>query len=100
MKFYPKFKISLLAILVALLGYSVQASAGGTLRIDEVAVGELDPGKASDYADSILMFNVFTEHPGLLEITIVLSLLVGIAIWQKLRQAALVMGGIYIVYIV
>ena len=45
------------------------------------------------------MFNVFTEHPGLLEITIVLSLLVGIAIWQKLRQAALVMGGIYIVYI-
>ena len=46
------------------------------------------------------MFNVFTDHPGLLEITIVLSLLVGIAIWQKLRQAALVMGGIYIVYIV
>jgi len=45
------------------------------------------------------MFNVFTEHPGLLEITIVLSLLVGIAIWQKLHQAALVMGGIYIVYI-
>lgn len=45
------------------------------------------------------MFNVFTDHPGLLEITIVLSLLVGIAIWQKLRQAALVMGGIYIVYI-
>ena len=34
-----------------------------------------------------------------LEKTIVLSLLVGIAIWQKLHQAALVMGGIYIVYI-
>ena len=31
--------------------------AGGELRLDEVAVGELDPGKASDYADSILMFN-------------------------------------------
>ena len=46
------------------------------------------------------MFNVFTDNPGLLELTIVLSLLVGIAIWQKLRQAALVMGGIYIVYIV
>ena len=45
------------------------------------------------------MFNVFTDHPGLLEITIVLSLLVGIAIWQKLHQAALVMGGVYIVYI-
>ena len=49
--------------------------------------------------NSIQMFNVFTDHPGLLEITIVLSLLVGIAIWQKLHQAALVMGGIYIVYI-
>lgn len=34
-------------------------SAGGVLRLDEVAVGELDPGKASDYADSILMFNVY-----------------------------------------
>ncbi|MDP7566681.1 MAG: hypothetical protein QF794_11290, partial [Candidatus Marinimicrobia bacterium] len=45
------------------------------------------------------MFNVFTDNPGLLEITIVLSLLVGIAIWQKLHQAALVMGGVYIVYI-
>lgn len=29
------------------------------LRLDEVAVGELDPAKASDYADSILMFNVY-----------------------------------------
>lgn len=35
------------------------AQAGGVLRLDEVAVGELDPGKASDYADSILMFNVY-----------------------------------------
>ncbi len=35
------------------------ANAGGTLRLDEVAVGELDPAKASDYADSILMFNVY-----------------------------------------
>ena len=33
--------------------------AGGVLRIDEVPVGELDPAKASDYADSILMFNVY-----------------------------------------
>ncbi|WP_371171627.1 ABC transporter substrate-binding protein [Aliiroseovarius sp. 2305UL8-7] len=29
------------------------------LRLDEVAIGELDPAKASDYADSILMFNVY-----------------------------------------
>ncbi|MEX0409353.1 ABC transporter substrate-binding protein [Aquibium sp. LZ166] len=36
-----------------------QASAQTVLRLDEVAVGELDPGKATDYADSILMFNVY-----------------------------------------
>jgi peptide/nickel transport system substrate-binding protein len=35
------------------------ALAQTVLRLDEVAVGELDPGKASDYADSILMFNVY-----------------------------------------
>jgi len=35
------------------------AQAGGVLRLDEVAVGELDPAKASDYADSILMFNIY-----------------------------------------
>ncbi|MEM9107026.1 MAG: ABC transporter substrate-binding protein, partial [Pseudomonadota bacterium] len=35
------------------------ALAETVLRLDEVAVGELDPGKASDYADSILMFNVY-----------------------------------------
>lgn len=35
------------------------AAAQTVLRLDEVAVGELDPGKASDYADSILMFNVY-----------------------------------------
>lgn len=29
------------------------------LRLDEVAVGEIDPAKASDYADSILMFNLY-----------------------------------------
>ncbi len=33
--------------------------AESVLRLDEVAVGELDPAKASDYADSILMFNVY-----------------------------------------
>ncbi|MEP4196915.1 MAG: ABC transporter substrate-binding protein [Aliishimia sp.] len=35
------------------------AFAETVLRLDEVAVGELDPAKASDYADSILMFNVY-----------------------------------------
>ena len=35
------------------------AAAETVLRLDEVAVGELDPAKATDYADSILMFNVY-----------------------------------------
>ncbi|MEO0989924.1 MAG: ABC transporter substrate-binding protein, partial [Pseudomonadota bacterium] len=43
--------------LTALLGSA--AFAETVLRLDEVAVGELDPAKASDYADSILMFNVY-----------------------------------------
>ena len=44
---------------MALAAFAVSAEAGGTLRLDEVAVGELDPAKASDYADSMLMFNVY-----------------------------------------
>lgn len=35
------------------------AAAQTVLRLDEVPVGELDPAKASDYADSLLMFNVY-----------------------------------------
>ena len=35
------------------------AIAETVLRLDEVAVGEIDPGKASDYADSILIFNIY-----------------------------------------
>jgi hypothetical protein len=45
------------------------------------------------------MFDMITHNPGLIEITIVLFILVSIAIWQKLYQAALVMGGVYIIYI-
>lgn len=44
----------------AISGVSVAtASAQTVLRLDEVPVGELDPAKASDYADSMLMFNVY-----------------------------------------
>ena len=45
------------------------------------------------------MFDLITHNPGLMAITIVLLILVSIAIWQKLHQAALAMGGVYIVYI-
>lgn len=34
-------------------------AAQGTLRLDEVPVGELDPALATDYADSLLMFNIY-----------------------------------------
>lgn len=49
----------LAAALTAATALTSPAFAQSVLRIDEVAVGELDPGKASDYADSILMFNVY-----------------------------------------
>ena len=41
------------------LAAPITVNAGGVLRLDEVAVGEIDPSKASDYADSILMFNLY-----------------------------------------
>jgi peptide/nickel transport system substrate-binding protein len=47
------------ALSTPLLLTASAVSAETVLRLDEVAVGELDPGKASDYADSILMFNVY-----------------------------------------
>ena len=53
-------KLLAAATLVAALSVVSQiVQADGVLRLDEVAVGELDPAKASDYADSILMFNVY-----------------------------------------
>ncbi len=52
-------KTTLAAGLMAATSLTAPAFAGGVLRLDEVAVGELDPAKASDYADSILMFNVY-----------------------------------------
>lgn len=47
------------ALLAGILAVSSPALAGGVLRIDEVPVGELDPAKTSDIADSILLFNVY-----------------------------------------
>lgn len=48
-----------IAALCAATALATPAFAETVLRLDEVAVGELDPAKASDYADSILMFNVY-----------------------------------------
>lgn len=50
---------TILALATSALAAPLMAHAGGVLRLDEVAVGEIDPAKASDYADSILMFNLY-----------------------------------------
>ncbi len=49
----------LISALCAATVLATPVFAETVLRLDEVAVGELDPAKASDYADSILMFNVY-----------------------------------------
>ena len=49
----------LAALLATTTALAAPVLAQTVLRLDEVAVGELDPAKASDYADSILMFNVY-----------------------------------------
>lgn len=49
----------LLAAFLATTSIQNQATADTVLRLDESPVGELDPAKASDYADSILMFNIY-----------------------------------------
>lgn len=58
----PMTRTLAVALLIATSGIALSpspAAAGGVLRLDEVPVGELDPAKATDYADSILMFNVY-----------------------------------------
>lgn len=52
----PQFLAAMMASAAVL---AAPAMAQSVLRLDEVAVGELDPAKASDYADSILMFNAY-----------------------------------------
>lgn len=42
-----------------MLTAALPAAAQTVLRLDEVPVGELDPAKATDNADSILMFNAY-----------------------------------------
>ena len=49
----------LAATLLAAASIHSYAAAETVLRLDEVAVGELDPAKDSDYADSILMYNLY-----------------------------------------
>lgn len=49
----------LAAALLAAASIHSYASAETVLRLDEAPVGEIDPAKAADYADSVLMFNLY-----------------------------------------
>ena len=51
--------VMLAVVALALPALALPALAQTVLRLDEVPAGELDPAKASDYADSILMFNAY-----------------------------------------
>ena len=47
------------AALALMTPLAVGVQAETVLRVDEVAVGELDPSKAIDVADSVLLYNVY-----------------------------------------
>ncbi|MDP6340048.1 MAG: DUF2914 domain-containing protein [Candidatus Marinimicrobia bacterium] len=46
------------------------------------------------------MFDAIKNDPAIIEITIVFIILVGIALWQKLYRTALIMGLIYVLYLI
>ena len=49
-----------LITLILVTTFSINtANAKTVLRTDEAAIGEADPAKATDYVDSVLMFNVY-----------------------------------------
>jgi peptide/nickel transport system substrate-binding protein len=75
------------ALLAATMFTTAAARAETVLRLDEVPVGELDPGKASDYADSVLMFNVYD--------TLVLSKQGGPGVVPHLAESWAVDGNAY-----
>lgn len=46
------------------------------------------------------MFESIFNNPGIIEITVVMMLLVAVALWQKLKQAAGAIGIIYVLYLI
>src|SRR6476661_5815813 len=49
----------LAAAMLATASIHSYAAAETVLRLDEAPIGEIDPAKASDYADSVLMYNLY-----------------------------------------
>lgn len=54
-----KHTVSAAVMAAAISTVPLAAEAQSVLRLDEVAVGELDPAKATDFADTMLMFNAY-----------------------------------------
>ena len=47
------------ALLLAGVTAVAPLSAQTVLRLDEHAIGEIDPAKATDYADSMIFYNIY-----------------------------------------
>ena len=54
-----RYVMRLLLVAVMFILPATSAQAERVLRLNEVAVGELDPHKALDYIDSILLVNIY-----------------------------------------
>lgn len=67
MRIFYSFKAVISSFIIVLFAFTF-VSAKTVLRTDEAAIGEADPAKATDYVDSVLMFNVYDalvdESPG------------------------------------
>ena len=50
--------------------------------------------------NSRAMFEAIIKDPTILEVTLVLIVLVGIAFWQNLKHIAAILGGIYFMYLI
>ena len=51
--------LKIIAVAMVLIVPATQAFAERVLRLDEVPIGELDPHKALDFIDSIILFNIY-----------------------------------------
>jgi len=50
--------------------------------------------------NSRAMFEAIIKDPTILQVTLVLIVLVGIAFWQNLKHIAAILGGIYFIYLI
>ena len=58
MRITSSLKLIALSFFIIIFSFTL-VNAKTVLRTDEAAIGEADPAKATDYVDSVLMFNVY-----------------------------------------